>query len=852
VWYGCLCMGREPDPHPINVTALGRSACGTVVWRMGERLHVTVIVKASFDLDPDGPMRLSAPEDIIFVEVHNKNNPTRSVRLTQDIAPYLPRADVLLTGHACAPEGSPVEALSVRLAVFRGVPLLDKTIHVRGDLKDDKTVPFERIPLLYERAYGGIGFETNPLGTGFGAGTEKKRPNLLDPVRPERPACFAPLSRGWSERKRLLGGADRRAIDRPIMAIPTGFDWSYFQAAPEDQRIDHLKGDEWIILDGVHPTHGHLQSHLPSARGLAGVYGMADAGDGHPLALAADTLRIDADQLRCSVVWRGSFPIPHEEALAAIRILGGVETALQSLTWPRPSMASARPSAPEIGGAPRDSAPRGGAASDQVATIQLDDAPDAPEPAVAKEPAEAPEDVSEFASTLSTITVDDAPDTDAATAPRAVVPFRKADPESNEARPQRRAERSIPTDTITLPGEEDDSRHNPPPPSLPFQRSPPPPPLASPEPESSEVTNDVETVPAPIVRTPKKASAVFQGIELVNETALAFGVVPWAMTPARDCLTIVAKATCDLVAGAPAALRAEAEPLSRDHFEDGACVYPSDFSLFKVRADVTLAGRAYAPGGAAKVMEVLFRFGDAENGFVRRVLVFGARRWEKGLAAHRPSAPEPWDQMPLRPERAFGGPRFGPNPAGIGFPDPMRGPRGLSPLPNLEDPSYRLRTPNQTPPPAFFSPIPLAWKERWASRGRSRSPWPCLPEELDWTHFQSAPRPQQLAFLRGDEPFAISGVHPQRSILEGALPGIRARCFAAWAADHGGAFEEVALYLDTVVFEVDRRTLSVVFRGTIGVPDERVPEIDALYLISEPTDKDGVTLPEARSLLLQR
>jgi hypothetical protein len=62
----------------------------------------------------------------------------------------------------------------------------------------------------------------------------------------------------------------------------------------------------------------------------------------------------------------------------------------------------------------------------------------------------------------------------------------------------------------------------------------------------------------------------------------------------------------------------------------------------------------------------------------------------------------------------------------------------------------------------------------------------------------------------------------------------------------------VPLYLDTVTFEVDRRTLSLVFRGTIGVADEGVPEIDALYLITEPTDKDGLTLSGARLLLLQR
>src|SRR5690349_14409759 len=142
-------------PRQIDVTTLGLAAAGTTIWRSAERLHVTVFVKATFDLVPDAAMRLAPPEEITTAAVHHNKNPMRSVRFTPDVAPYLPFADVLLTGHACAPEGSLVSALSVRLVVFRGEALLDKTIHVHGDAKGDELVPFDRIPLMYERAYGG-------------------------------------------------------------------------------------------------------------------------------------------------------------------------------------------------------------------------------------------------------------------------------------------------------------------------------------------------------------------------------------------------------------------------------------------------------------------------------------------------------------------------------------------------------------------------------------------------------------------------------------------------------------------------------------------------------------------------
>ncbi len=58
--------------------------------------------------------------------------------------------------------------------------------------------------------------------------------------------------------------------------------------------------------------------------------------EGHPLELQADTLRIEGDEERCSVVWRQSLAIPDEAALAAVRIVAGVLPAGGSIDWPEP------------------------------------------------------------------------------------------------------------------------------------------------------------------------------------------------------------------------------------------------------------------------------------------------------------------------------------------------------------------------------------------------------------------------------------------------------------------------------------------------------------------------------------
>src|SRR5690242_4969942 len=105
-------------PGRVEIVAVGDSAADAVVWRIRGELRVTVIVKACFALEADAPMGVAEPEDVLRGESHHGRNPLRSVCLTSDLAPYLPKADVILTGHACAPRGETVEGMSVRLAVY--------------------------------------------------------------------------------------------------------------------------------------------------------------------------------------------------------------------------------------------------------------------------------------------------------------------------------------------------------------------------------------------------------------------------------------------------------------------------------------------------------------------------------------------------------------------------------------------------------------------------------------------------------------------------------------------------------------------------------------------------------------
>ncbi len=201
--------------------------------------------------------------------------------------------------------------------------------------------PFQRMPLVYERA---LRTTDNPLGS--------ESPNLVNPSDRAQPISFGPVSSYWLQRRRALGGLAREALEADVLELPEGFDWSFFQSAPSDQQIAYLRGDEWIVLDGMHPALSRFQSRLPSAVVTARVYGPG-GGQGYPMELMADGLAIDADRQACWVTWRRSFPVDSEEAAARLRILVALALPEEQIAWPDlPAYDAIRAPAPPAAPAP--------------------------------------------------------------------------------------------------------------------------------------------------------------------------------------------------------------------------------------------------------------------------------------------------------------------------------------------------------------------------------------------------------------------------------------------------------------------------------------------------------------------
>ena len=324
------------QPWAIEVLSVGAASAGAVAWRLSGRLHVSAIVKATFSFAPGAAMTHVLPVPVRAAEVRHPDRPEGSIREPLDTAPELALADVTFVGHACTPALVPAPRLAVRLALRSrtGALLLNKSLEVLGDRvlipgkPPPEPAPFTRVPMVYERAYGGPDYDTNPVGVGQFAELAGRRwlPNIVHPDNPPRtpvePAGFGPISIRWPQRRRLLGVIPTHMLERPIAEIPGELDKSYFQSAPIDQRTRALDGDEWIVLEGLHSA-GTIETQLPSPRGVARVY--LPNGSSQSIALVADTLLIDGDAEQCSIIWRGSFPIPSVADLPMTAVAAGVE-----------------------------------------------------------------------------------------------------------------------------------------------------------------------------------------------------------------------------------------------------------------------------------------------------------------------------------------------------------------------------------------------------------------------------------------------------------------------------------------------------------------------------------------------
>lgn len=233
--------------------------------------------------------------------------------------------------------------------------------------------------------------------------------------------------------------------------------------------------------------------------------------------------------------------------------------------------------------------------------------------------------------------------------------------------------------------------------------------------------------------------------------------------------------------------------------------YEADLVAMKPATDVYLNGVAHAPRGrACTEVKVSMR---VEN-LYKELIVRGERRWVRGLIGGvSPSAPKPFETMPITWERAFGGfDHENPDPkkqridsrnpigSGIVATDGLVG--KLAPC--IEYPGGRLGD-----RPAGFGAIASYWSPRKELAGTYDERWtatrrPLLPEDYDPRHLLCAPADQQPGrYLQGGEQVELVNLTPGGR-LRLILPEIKlsfASYFGETPREHRG--ELVSVILDS-------------------------------------------------------
>ena len=255
-----------------------RDRDGTEIW--------LVAVKATFDVLPDGTTQVSKEQPPVLRLPEHYGEPGKSsIKYDADLVLTKKTTDVIVVGHAYAPVGRVVTHADVG---FRVGPV-QKVLRVFGDrqwraIGMSAPEPFQKMPIVYERAYGGVDAASktpdtdwewrNPVGTGYAVSSRNATglavPNVEDPShligswsdRPA-PAGFGVIASHWQPRVGHAGTYDEHWMKTRQPLLAEDLDDRYFQCAPADQQAPQwLRGGEPVVLLKLTPG-GELRFSLP-------------------------------------------------------------------------------------------------------------------------------------------------------------------------------------------------------------------------------------------------------------------------------------------------------------------------------------------------------------------------------------------------------------------------------------------------------------------------------------------------------------------------------------------------------------------------------------------------------------
>jgi uncharacterized protein YjbI with pentapeptide repeats len=242
---------------------------------------------------------------------------------------FKPQAEMLVTGSCFTGEREKGSEF-VRLAVGpQDKRQIDKKLFVFGNRKwtlvgASEPDMFSRMPVDYAHAFGGEGFDQNPVGRGMVPLTDETGaeyhplPNVEDPKhvvkskgdRPA-PASFAAWDLTWPHHfKKKMGTYGFDHVDKNGFSLADDIDFSLFNVAAPDQRVEgYFNGDEEVHIENMHPDRRILDFKLPGYAARCLLKLKDDGSDPETrtidVAMKPDTIHVFPHRERCIVMFRG-------------------------------------------------------------------------------------------------------------------------------------------------------------------------------------------------------------------------------------------------------------------------------------------------------------------------------------------------------------------------------------------------------------------------------------------------------------------------------------------------------------------------------------------------------------------
>lgn len=326
----------------------------------------SVLAKRTYDIRSDGRVELSEKTSpfVRADEYYDDGDPEwATVKHETDLAPFKLATDVVVIGSAYAPNNKPVPAIDVIVEVATNRKVVrvtgDRRCKYRPGLPPAFTDPvlFTKMPIQYERAYGGRDTQSNPEEPFFyprnhsGLGVVLKNtgetveglplPNIEDPqdlLTPDRILIEKPdrwsgqplpdglgwFHRTWYPRCSFIGAfpayvdVDTVLREETLHLVPKGqiglarqfklpcFDIRFNNGASRGLTFSYLQGNEAFRLTNLTRT-GSFAFKLPGEIPAMTL----DVGSGeNELRPVLHTVCIQVEQMQVDLIWRGAQPYP--------------------------------------------------------------------------------------------------------------------------------------------------------------------------------------------------------------------------------------------------------------------------------------------------------------------------------------------------------------------------------------------------------------------------------------------------------------------------------------------------------------------------------------------------------------